>query len=99
MRYGNKPLPTEKTVMMMSVRYVNMTDTERDPDSGKLSEQYSDDDFIVAVEDHEPASTREVANEVGCSRRNADVRLRKLEDASEIRKKKVGNSLTWFSTE
>ena len=74
--------------------YASMTNPERDPDSGKLSQQYSDDDFLEAVTEHEPASTREVAEAVGCSRRNADVRLRRLEEAEEVRSKIVGNSLT-----
>lgn len=73
-----------------------MTNPARDPESGKLSEQYSSNEFIKAVAKHEPASTREVAESVGCSRRNADIRLRKLEEAEKVRKKKVGNSLTWF---
>lgn len=77
----------------------HMVNTERDEESGKLTEQYNDEEFLEAVEEHQPASTKEVAEAVGCSRRNADVRLRKLEEAGEIRKKKVGNSLTWFSAE
>jgi predicted transcriptional regulator len=85
--------------MLVPERYANMTNPERDPESGKLSEQYSDEDFLEAVAELEPASTREIAEAVGCSRRNADVRLRKLEEANKIRKKKVGNSLTWFSVE
>jgi predicted transcriptional regulator len=68
-------------------------------ESGKIAQKYTDTDFLRAVEEYEPASTSEVAEAVGCSRRNADVRLRKLEEAGEIRKKKVGNSLTWFSAE
>lgn len=75
----------------------HMVNIKRDSESGKLTEQYTDEDFLEAVEQHEPASTREVADEVGCSRRNADVRLRKLEEAGEVGKKKVGNSLTWLS--
>ena len=85
--------------MLLPVRYANMTNPERDPESGKLTERYSDEDFLEAVSKLEPASTREVAEAVGCSRRNADVRLRKLEEDNEIRMKKVGNSLTWFSVE
>lgn len=85
--------------MLLPVRYANMANPERDPESGKLTERYSDEDFLEAVAKLEPASTREIAEAVGCSRRNADVRLRKLEEAGEIRKKKVGNSLTWFSAE
>jgi predicted transcriptional regulator len=76
-----------------------MGNTERDPDSGKLTEQYSDEDFLEAVAEHEPASTKEVAEAVGCSRRNADVRLRRLEEAGQVSKKMVGNSLTWFVAE
>jgi len=85
--------------MLVPDRYANMTNPERDSESGKLTEQYSDEDFLEAVAELEPASTREIAEAVGCSRRNADVRLRKLEEANEIQKKKVGNSLTWFSVE
>jgi predicted transcriptional regulator len=85
--------------MLMPERYSNMMNPERDSESGKLTEQYSDEDFFEAVAELEPASTREIAEAVGCSRRNADVRLRKLEEANKIRKKKVGNSLTWFSVE
>jgi predicted transcriptional regulator len=67
-------------------------------DSGKISQQYTDDDFLNAVEEHEPASTSEVANEVGCSRRNADVRLRRLEQEGLVESKMAGNSLIWFFT-
>jgi len=85
--------------MLVPDRYANMTNPERDSESGKLTEQYSDEDFLEAVAELEPASTGEIAEAVGCSRRNADIRLRKLEEANEIQKKKVGNSLTWFSVE
>jgi len=76
-----------------------MTNTERDPESGKLTEQYSDEDFLEAVEEHEPASTSEVAEAVGCSRRNANVRLEKLEEAGKVRSKMAGNSLIWLLVE
>ena len=76
-----------------------MTNPERDPESGKLTEQYSDEDFLEAVEEHEPASTSEVAEAVGCSRRNANVRLNKLEEAGEVQSKMAGNSLIWLLTE
>jgi len=76
-----------------------MTNTERDPESGKLTEQYSDEDFLEAVKEHEPASTSEVAEAVGCSRRNANVRLEKIEEAGEIQSKMAGNSLIWLLPE
>jgi DNA-binding Lrp family transcriptional regulator len=73
-----------------------MTNTERDPESGKLTKQYTDEDFLDAVEEYAPASTREVADAVGCSRRNADVRLRRLEEDGSVESKMAGNSLVWF---
>ena len=65
-------------------------------DSGKIASKYSDEDFLEAVEEHEPASTSEVAGAVGCSRRNANVRLDKLEEAGEVQSKMAGNSLIWL---
>lgn len=68
---------------------------DRDPETGQISEKFSDEEFLKAVEKYEPASTKEVADEVGCTRRNADVRLKKLEDREEISSKIAGNSLIW----
>lgn len=76
-----------------------MVNQERDPDSGKLTKQYSDKDFLGAVDTHEPASTSEVAEEVGCSRRNADTRLRQLQEDGQVTSKMVGNSRIWLLAE
>ena len=65
-------------------------------DSGKIAQKYTKEDFLKAVAELEPASTSEVAEAVGCSRRNADVRLRRLEDEGMVKSKMVGNSLVWF---
>jgi predicted transcriptional regulator len=65
-------------------------------DTGKITSQYDDDKFIEAVAENEPASTSEVAETVGCSRRNADVRLKQLTEDGEVRSKKIGNSLSWM---
>lgn len=59
-------------------------------------QQYPDEAFIEAVASNEPAGTRVVGEAVGCSRRNADIRLRQLEDGGRVRNKMVGNSLVWF---
>lgn len=58
---------------------------------------HSDDEFLDAVRRHEPAGTREVADEVGVTRQGADCRLRKLRDEGRVRSKKVGrDSLVWM---
>lgn len=70
---------------------------QQDRESGKIEERYSDETFIDAVENHEPASTSEVAEAVGCTRRNALNRLKTLEDAHRIQSKDVGRSFVWFA--
>jgi predicted transcriptional regulator len=73
-----------------------MEDGERDSE-GKITRQFSDEDFLRAIREHEPASTMEVANSVGCTRRNAEMRLKQLEREDRVRRKKAGNSLIWMT--
>ena len=70
-----------------------MTD-EEDP-----RRQYSDSDFLDAVEKNAPASTSEVADEVGCTRRNADMRLKRLADDGKVKRKKIAASQVWTLVE
>ena len=65
-------------------------------DSGRYSARYTDEDFLVAVREHAPAATTEVAEHVGCVRQNADRRLRALRDQGAVESKKIGASLVWF---
>lgn len=65
-------------------------------DKGRIAQKYLDDDFLDAVQAQEPASTSEVADSVGCTRRNAYERLNDLEDAGLVQSKMIGNSLTWM---
>jgi DNA-binding Lrp family transcriptional regulator len=68
---------------------------ERDEESGTYTQKYSDSDFLSAVEKHNPASTSEVADEVGCTRRNADMRLKRLADEEKVKRKKIAASQVW----
>jgi DNA-binding Lrp family transcriptional regulator len=61
--------------------------------------QYLDEDFLNAVRKHNPASTSEVADEVGCTRRNADFRLKKLADEGKVIRKKIAASQVWTLSE
>jgi predicted transcriptional regulator len=67
--------------------------------TGEFAESYPAEEFIAAVRDHTPASTKEVAETVGCTRQNADYRLRRLQDTGSVRSKKVGASLVWMLTD
>jgi DNA-binding Lrp family transcriptional regulator len=61
--------------------------------------RFSDSDFLDAVEKHAPASTSEVGDEVGCTRRNADMRLKKLADEGKVKRKKIAASQVWTLVE
>lgn len=70
-------------------------DRERDDATGQYTPTVPDEDLLEAVREHEPAGTSEVGEAVGLARQNADYRLRKLESADEVKKKKIGRSLAW----
>jgi predicted transcriptional regulator len=57
---------------------------------------YDDQEFIDAVRNNEPATTKEVADDVGLSRQGADYRLRQLEDRGKVASKKAGHDLIWM---
>lgn len=69
-------------------------DRERN-EGGRFEPEYTDEEVLEAVRTHEPAGTKEVADELGVARQSADYRLRSLLDEGRISKKKVGNSLVW----
>jgi GTP-sensing pleiotropic transcriptional regulator CodY len=69
---------------------------ERDENSGKYTDAYGDEEFIAAIEQIEGiAGTREIADSVGCSKRQALNRLRELENEGILVSKDVGRSLVW----
>jgi len=75
-----------------------MSESERD-ERGRFSPSHSEEDVLVAVREHTPAATKEVADHLGIKRPSADYRLRQLEEAGKVRSKKIGNSLAWRPTE
>lgn len=73
-------------------------DRERN-EGGRFEPEHSDEDVLNEVREHEPAGTKEVADELGIARQSADYRLRRLLDEGRVSKKKVGNSLVWSAEE
>jgi predicted ArsR family transcriptional regulator len=57
---------------------------------------HPEEDYLDAIREHAPASTKEVADAVGVTRQGADYRLRKLEEDGKVESKMVGNSLVWM---
>jgi predicted transcriptional regulator len=73
--------------------------TDSDNPGADARRKYEDEAFIEAVRESQPASTSEVGERVGCPRRTADYRLRKLRDEGQVDSKMAGNSLIWFLTD
>ena len=72
---------------------------ERDSETGKWSKTYTVENVIGALEDlGGSASTAEVTDALGCSRRLALMRLRELESDERVSARKVGNSFLWTYT-
>ena len=63
--------------------------------SEPVEDRHSDEEYLDAVSEHEPAVTSEIAEVVGVARQSADYRLRKLEDNRKVTSKTIGNSLAW----
>ncbi|MDY6776368.1 MAG: winged helix-turn-helix domain-containing protein [Halobacteria archaeon] len=78
-----------------------MTEThfQQDSETGLIERSYDDEGFLNAVKENDPATTKEVMDEVGCSRKGAIYRLRNLEEEGAIESKEAGSSLVWMVVE
>jgi len=62
--------------------------------------KYDEERFVEVLEDVSPATTTEVAEEVGCGEKTAYYRLQKLEEEGVCKKKKSGpRVLIWSLAE
>ena len=69
--------------------------TDRD-ETGQFSENYTGAQALGAIEDHGgAASTSDVSDALGCSRRLALMKLRALEDDGRVSAREVGNTYLW----
>jgi predicted transcriptional regulator len=72
-----------------------MTSTTERDEQGRFSPEHADADVLVAVRNHNPAATSEVADDLGIARQSADYRLRKLAEEGQVHRKKIGASAMW----
>jgi len=75
---------------------VSERNPERDEDTGRFGHHYPDEAFLAAVRERDLPTTTEVADDVGCDRRTAYVRLTELKDGGVVRSRKVGTALVWM---
>ena len=65
-------------------------------ENGQFKQSYTPEMMVEAIEDKGgAASTSEVAESVGCSRRLALLRLRELEDDGRVAAREIGNTFLW----
>jgi AraC-like DNA-binding protein len=69
---------------------------ERDDYSGRFTRQYSDADFIQALEELESSSTSTVASHLGCSSNLAYRRLAELAEEGRVGSEDVAGNYRWF---
>ena len=68
---------------------------QQDPETGKFSSVYDDDDFLDALRDLGQAGTGEIAELVGCSSDHAYRRLRALEENGRVESRVIGGAKLW----
>jgi len=69
---------------------------KQDEKTGRFVTQYEDSVFFDALDELKMASTREIADRVGCSYDLAYRRLNGLCKKGKLKKKIVGNSILWY---
>lgn len=76
---------------------------EADPETGRIVEQYTEQDFLNALDqlssDDTIPSTGDVARELNCNRETARIRLKALSEKDTIRKLKSGAGYHWLPLE
>ncbi|RLM62558.1 helix-turn-helix domain-containing protein [Halorubrum sp. Atlit-26R] len=60
---------------------------------------HSEEAYLDAVRENEPATTQQVADAVGVTRQGADYRLRELREEGLVDGEMLGNTLIWTVTD
>jgi hypothetical protein len=76
---------------------------ETDPDSGRIVQKYSDEEFLDAVaelttETYRP-STGDMADALDCDRKTVRLRLKELADEGRVKKLESGAGFSWMPVE
>lgn len=71
---------------------------DRDEETGQFTQEFPLSAFLDAVNELDPATTTNVADEIGCSYDLAYRRLKELEDDGDVRATRVGNTFIWTTT-
>lgn len=67
-------------------------------EQGNYAEEYPLERFLEVFDSHEPLTSREVADEIGCTRKTAFAKLTMLDDGNELEAKQIaGRIWIWWS--
>lgn len=76
---------------------------EADPETGRIVEQYNEQEFLNALDqlssDNSIPSTGDVARELDCNRETARLRLKDLSENNQIKKLESGAGYHWLPVE
>ena len=76
-----------------------MVGKDRDETSGEYEDTYPDDAFLHAVRELGGGGTREIADQVGCHRDTARLRLAGLAEEGKLTRRDVGDAALWMIDE
>lgn len=76
-----------------------MADDRTRDDNSRYTTEYTDSDFLEAIDELGKASTSDIATEIGCATATAHYRLNKLEDNETIQSEKKYGAVLWQRTD
>jgi hypothetical protein len=87
--------PSVDRLMGLDAQSAAMPNDATDAETGRFVSKYEDEDFLAALETLGEAGTRAVADEVGCNRDTARVRLTALAEQGDIERREIAGAILW----
>ena len=81
--------------MGLDTQSAAMPNDATDAETGRFVSKYEDEDFLAALETLGEAGTRAVADEVGCNRDTARVRLTALAEQGAVERREIAGAILW----
>ena len=72
-----------------------MANDALDPETGKFTSKYTNEEFLSALHDLGEAGTADVAEAVGCNRETARLRLNELVERGAVERRKIAGAILW----
>lgn len=73
-----------------------VADENRDPETGRYTARFSDEELLAFVASQEPIGTGDIADEFDCSQPAAYKRLQTLEESGDVASRMIGGNRVWM---